>query len=226
MRRPQPPVDGEITAASLLMIDQLISGLSGLTDTQIAQLAASAVAMITLAVYYRAPAWLFGPDAKFWNPLRRVIVPLLDRIAKTHGDELGLPDDLDYAAYELAQSEFAAQVEAGVDDVGEALAESGYTRMPLAALKSLPDGRIERASWARRDGLLASTQTHVMIFEAPPASTGVEIYAHTEPNALNPLRAWAHYRGRGYDPEAGGDIVREWLDEETEFDHTTTLPDE
>ena len=47
MRRPQPPVDGEITAASLLMIDQLISGLSGLTDTQIAQLAASAVAMIT-----------------------------------------------------------------------------------------------------------------------------------------------------------------------------------
>ena len=207
------------------MIDQLISGLSGsLTDTQIAQLAASAVAMIALLVYIRAPPWLFGPDARFWNPLRRLLVPLLDRIAKTHGDELGLPDDLDYAAYELARSEFAARVEAGVDDVGEALANAGYRRMPLAALKTLPDGRIERASWARRDGLLASTQTHVMLFEAPPGTTGVEIYAHVEPNALNPLQAWGHYRGRGYDPEAGGDVVREWLDAETEFDHTTTLP--
>ena len=211
------------------MIDQLISGLSGLTDTQIAQLAASAVAMITLAVYYRAPAWLFGPDAKFWNPLRRVIVPLLDRVAKTHGNDLGLPDDLDYTAYELARSEFAAQVDATAYEVGEALAAAGYRRMPLAALKTLPDGRVERASWAWRDSLLASTQTHVMIFEAPPNRGGastVEVYAHVEPNALNPLRAWAHYRGRGYDPEAGGDVVREWLDEQTEFDYTTTLPDE
>lgn len=216
----------EILTADLIMINELISGLTGLTDTQIAQLAAAAVATISLAAYFRAPAWLFGPDAKFWNPLRRLVVPLLDRLAKNHGEELGLPDDLDYASYELANSEFAAAVESSVDDVGEALSDVGYQRMPLSALKTLPDGRVERASWARRDGLLASTQTHVMLFEPRPGSTAVEIYAHVEPNALNPVRAWDHYRGRGYDPEAAGDIVREWLDKEAEFDYSTTLPDE
>lgn len=204
-----------------------ISGLAGLTDLQVAQLAAAAVATISLAIYYRAPPWLFGADATFWNPVRRAIVPLLDRLVKTRGDDLGLPEDLDYAAYELARSEFAAQVDVTAYEVGEALAAAGYRRMPLAALKTLPDGRVERASWAWRDGLLASTQTHVMVFEAPPNRGGastVEVYAHVEPNALNPLRAWAHYRGRGYDPETGGDVVREWLENETEFDYTTTLP--
>ena len=50
------------------MIDQLLNGLSrSLTDTQIAQLAAAVVALITLLVYLRAPAWLFGPDVTFWN---------------------------------------------------------------------------------------------------------------------------------------------------------------
>jgi len=206
-----------------------ITGLTGLTALQVAQISAAAVALITLLIYYRAPAWLFGPEARFWNPIRRTVVPLLDRLAKTRGDELGLPDDLDYASYELARSEFAARVDAGVEEVGDALAAAGYRRMPLAALKTLPDGRIERASWAWRDGLLASTQTHVMIFEAPTSgggATAVEIYAHVEPNALNPLRAWAHYRGHGYDPKAGGEAVREWLEKETEFDYTTTLPSE
>ena len=201
-----------------------ITGLTGLTALQVAQISAAAVALITLGIYYRAPAWLFGPEARFWNPIRRTVVPLLDRLAKTRGDELGLPDDLNYASYELANTEFAARVDAGVEEVGDALAADGYRRMPLAALKSLPDGRIERASWAWRDGLLARQQTHVMIFEAPPGASGVDIYPHVEPNAINPLRAWAHYRGKGYDPAAGGDAVREWLEKETEFDYTTTLP--
>lgn len=203
-----------------------ISGLTGLTELQVAQLAAAAVAVISLAAYIYAPAWLFGSNARFWNPLRRILVPALDHLLDTRGDELGLPDDINYVEYELARSEYAARAETTVNDVGEALAEAGFRRMPLAALKSLPDGRVERASWARRDSLLASTQTHVMLFDAPPGTPGVELYAHVEPNALNPLRAWAHYRGRGYDTKVGGEIVREWLDEEAEFDYTTTLPSE
>jgi hypothetical protein len=205
------------------MIDQITSGL---TATQIAQITAAAVALITLGIYYRAPAWLFGPDPTFWNPIRRALIPTLDRFVDTSGDDAGLPSKLDYAAYELAYSEHAATVDAGVHEIGEALADAGYKRMPLAALKTLLDGRVERASWASRDGLLARQQTHVMVFDAPPGTAGVELYAHVEPNALNPLRAWAHYRGRGYDPAAGGEAVREWLEKETEFDYTTTLPSE
>ena len=163
---------------------------------------AAVVAAVGLIAYYYAPSWLFGPEARFWNPIRRVLVPIIDRwLADTAGD-------LDYAAYELDQSEHAGRVEADVVAVGDALADAGYKRMPLAALKTLPDGRVEAASWARRSSLLARRQTHVILFEADGAT---DIYAHEEPNATNPLTAWKHYRGVGYDPAAGVKTVREWL---------------
>ena len=172
-------------------------------STQPEAILAAVVATVALLAYYYAPDWVFGPEARLWNPLRRVLVPIIDQLLDEHGG-----DDLDYATYELDNSEHAARVEASVEEVGEALAGVGYHRMPLAALKTLPDGRVEAASWARRDALLARRQTHVMLFEA---DDGVDIYAHEEPNALNPLTAWRHYRGRGYDPAAGVATVREWL---------------
>jgi len=163
---------------------------------------AAVVAAVALLAYYYAPGWVFGADARFWNPIRRLLVPVVDQLLDEHGG------DLDYASYELDNSEHAARVEADVVAVGDALADAGYKRMPLAALKTLPDGRVEAASWARRPSLLARRQTHVIVFEA---DNGVDIYAHGEPNAINPLTAWKHYRGRGYDPAAGVKTVREWL---------------
>ena len=163
---------------------------------------AAVVAAVALLAYYYAPGWVFGADARLWNPIRRLLVPVVDQLLDEHGG------DLDYASYELDNSEHAARVEADVVAVGDALADAGYKRMPLAALKTLPDGRVEAASWARRSSLLARRQTHVILFEA---DNGVDIYAHEEPNALNPLTAWRHYRGVGYDPAAGVATVRAWL---------------
>ena len=189
------------------MIPEIIT-----TETIGYQIVAALVASVALYAYLRSPAWVFGPQARFWNPLRRVLVPVLDRIAREHlTDRTG--GEISYAAYELDNSEYVGRVEASVGEFERELYADGFERMPLAALKSLDDGRIERGSWARRDGLLASRQHHIMLFESPAGESGIDVYSHTEPNALNPAEAWAHYTGKRYDPQAGVDKTRAWLNE-------------
>ncbi|OTF01862.1 hypothetical protein [Halorubrum sp. SD683] len=100
------------------------------------------------------------------------------------------------------------------EEVEQILWESDARRMPLAALKRLPmpyAGLVERGSWAWRDGLLVDQQVHVMLFAAGGGQTLVA--AHQEANALNPLVAMDHYRGRGYDVPGGERAVRKRLDE-------------
>ena len=181
-------------------------------ETIVYQTAAALVAFGALYAYLRSPAWVFGPQARFWNPLRRVLVPVLDRIADRHLDDR-TDGAISYAQYELDNSEYVGRVEASVGEFERALYAEGFTRLPLAALKTLSDGRIERGSWARRDELLASRQHHIMLFNSPPNESGIDVYSHTEPNALNPVEAWAHYTGKRYDPQAGVDKTRAWLNE-------------
>jgi hypothetical protein len=183
-----------------------------IADQQVYRLVAAIVATVALIAYLRSPAWVFGPQARFWNPLRRALVPVLDRLAADQLNE-ATGGKISYASYELDRAGFVARVETSTVDLERALYDAGFTRMPLAALKTLPDGRIERASWARRAGLLAREQTHVMLFPTPPGESGVDVYAHREPNAINPFRAWAHYKGRGYDPAGGVEEIRQWLRE-------------
>jgi hypothetical protein len=182
------------------------------TDQQVYRLAAVIVATAALVAYLRAPPWVWGPRATFWNLARRALVPLLDQFVDEHVDE-ATGGAIDYASYELHNSEFVGRVATSLGDLERELYADGFTRMPLAALKSLEDGRIERGSWARRESLLAREQTHVMLFDTPPGESGVDVYAHREPNAINPFTAWAHYKARGYDPAAGVEAVQQWLDE-------------
>ena len=175
------------------------------------QIVAALVASVALYAYLRSPAWVFGPQARFWNPLRRVLVPVLDAVASRHLDDR-TDGAISYAAYELDNSEHVGRVEASVGEFERALYDSGFTRLPLAALKSLDDGRIERGSWAKRESLLAPRQTHVMLFESPPGESGIDVYAHGEPSAINPATAWKHYRGVEYSPSEGVETMREWLD--------------
>ena len=187
--------------------------LETLTDeTIVYQTAAALVAFLALYAYLRSPSWVFGPQARFWNPLRRVLVPVLDAVASRHLDDR-TGGAISYAQYELDNSEHVGRVEASVGEFERELYDGGFKRLPLAALKSLPDGRIERGSWARRDGLLAERQTHVMLFESPVVDSGVDVYAHEEPNAINPATAWKHYQGIGYSPSEGVETMRAWLDD-------------
>ncbi len=148
---------------------------------------------------------LLGPAADFWEFARRLVLPLLDRLLRRR-----VPGQ-HYAAYTLSLDEVVGTIDATPEEVEQLLWDAGFRRMPLAALKDLPDGRVERGSWAYRDSLLASKQVHVMLFSAGEGQTLVA--AHQETNALSPFRALEHYRGIGYDVPAGEREVRRRLDE-------------
>jgi len=144
-----------------------------------------------------------GPTATFWNRGRAAVLPQLDSIARRLR--------LGYAAYELDDSEYAGRIDAPIEDVDTLLAAYGFERMPLSAWKTLPDGRTEAGSWARREHPLAERQLHVMLFQAGEEAT--DCYAHEEFNAFHPRYAAAHYHAVEYNPPAGCRQLRELLGE-------------
>ncbi|TQQ80913.1 hypothetical protein EGH24_07080 [Halonotius terrestris] len=166
--------------------------------------AAPAVAVVALvALYGFLDSTHRGPDATYWNRVRRQYLPGLDRLARRLG--------LGYAAYELNAEEFAGRMDESVEDVEALLAANGFERMPLSAWKTLPDGRGEVGSWARRDSPLAERQLHVMLFRGPDGTT--ELYAHEEFNPFNPRYASKHYHCIGHDPAAGTEQVAALFDD-------------
>ena len=145
-----------------------------------------------------------GPTATFWNRGRAAVLPRLDRLARRFG--------LGYAAYELDASEYAGRIDAPLEDVDTLLAAHGFERMPLSAWKTLPDGRSEAGSWARREQPLAERQLHVMLFR--PGDGATDCYAHEEFNAFHPRYAADHYHSVEYDPAGGCRRLCELLGEE------------
>lgn len=144
-----------------------------------------------------------GPTATYWNRGREALLPGLDRLARRLR--------LGYAAYEVNPREYAGRIDASVETTGELLAAHGFERMPLSAWKTLSDGRSEAASWARRDGLFADRQLHVMLFRTDEGAT--DCYVHDEFNAFHPRHATKHYHGVDYDPQEGCRQFRELLGE-------------
>jgi len=178
------------------------------TPTAIAApLVATAALLATLwaARGPRSRHWL-GPAADGWEYVRRGLLPLLDRLMRRSSS------GRHYASYELTDRELVGLIDAPPEEVEQLLWDAGAVRQPLAALKTLPDGRKEVGSWAFRDGLLAETQTHVILFEGILEGETL-VAAHQEASPINPWTALDHYRGRGYDVEAGERAVRERLDE-------------
>ncbi|UIO98906.1 hypothetical protein Hbl1158_10205 [Halobaculum sp. CBA1158] len=181
------------------------------TTASVAPIVASLVSLTALLLFVRAlqgprtRRWL-GPAADWWETLRRAVLPLLDRVARRR-----LPGD-HFAAYHLPEREIVGVIDAPPDRVEAMLFEAGFRRMPLAALKTLPDGRVEVGSWAWRDSPLAELQDHAILFAAAGGDQTL-VAAHQEANALNPWTAWDHYRGVGLSAREGERAVRERLDE-------------
>lgn len=179
--------------------------LDTLTPTQIAAPLVATAALLATLWAARQPRTrrLLGPAADFWEYARRLVWPLLDRVARRHGH---------YAAYEIGEREVVGVLDATPGEAEQLLWDAGARRQPLAALKTLPDGRTECGSWAFRDSLLAETQVHVVLFAGTHEGETL-VAAHAEASPINPFTALDHYRARGVDVDAGERAVRRRLDE-------------
>lgn len=169
-----------------------------MTTEELRILTGAAAVVVAIAGAYlmvRLGPKYYGPDADFWELVRRAILPQLNRLARRNG--------WGYAAYRLTDAEYLGDVGETPDEFEHRLASLGARRMPLAAFKYAPDGRPEAGSWAYRDWLFATRQVHVITFERDDG--GTDVFAHDEYNAYNPLVALLHYEGVGY--IALGDVV-------------------
>lgn len=147
----------------------------------------------------------FGPEADHLEDYRRGTLLNLHPVFKWFDG---------YAKYSLLRGEYAGTIAKPPEEVEEILWENDLIRNPLAALKTDPFGETEVGSWMYRDPLDADRQVHLMLFRHE-SDRGVvtDLYAHEEYSAghPDPEIAVKHYNGNDYDPEAGGDWVRENL---------------
>lgn len=169
--------------------------------TPIAAVVVSTVALVAFLWAVRRPrsARYLGPAADYWETLRRLLLPPLHAYAERYGH---------FTAQVVNERSYVGRIDSPPDQVEHLLWQHGFQRMPLASFKSLSDGTPEAGSWAYRESLTASEQLHVMLFST---REGTAVYCHREANALSPFTALAHYRGVGYDPQAGANQLREKL---------------
>lgn len=150
-----------------------------------------------------------GPNADWLERLRASVLPPLDAVLER---KFGGPG----SAYRLGPGEHAAAVSVSPEVVEERLWELGLRRNPLAASKTVADGRREVGSWAYRGELVADRrQIHIILFQR--ADGGTDIYAHREFSSAikwlyrdrSVLRR--HYRGVGYSAAEGKAFVRKYV---------------
>lgn len=166
------------------------------------ELAAVVVATVAAILYGRAKRpenRLLGPENDFWEILRAILLPVLHRLAKRRG--------YGYAAGKLPREQKVGVLDLPPEEAENLLYSVGFLRNPLAAYKYTEDGRGEVGSWVRRDSLLARRQLHVTLFPESEGD-GTVVYAHEEHNAMNPLTAYQHYRGRDINVRLARDRVR------------------
>jgi len=161
--------------------------------------AAVAVAFVALQTVLR---YQLGPEADWWEDVRRENVPVLHRFLEDYGL---------YATYPMAAEEYAGTFPHDPETVEEILADEGFVRNPVAALKTRGEGQREVGSWVCRESPIARRQFHVVLFRRPD-DEGTDAYAHEEYSSLNPTVAYEHHREVDYDPEAGVERARELFD--------------
>ena len=172
------------------MLDTIVTTVTNNPITYAAPVVAGAFLLVT---FYQARKGRRGPEAEFWEFVRRTAIPLLDKAGRAL--------DIGYAAYTVGYHEYAGSLDMGPEAAESFLYEHGFRRNPLSAYKTLPNGRKEQGSWVYRKNLLAKRQLHVMTFDRPDG--GTDLFAHWELSAINPTTALGHYRGKSYSPKEG-----------------------
>ncbi|QRD99660.1 hypothetical protein VOLN27_33 [Halorubrum virus VOLN27B] len=155
------------------------------------------------------PKFLLDSDDDWQEGLRGWLFPRLHPVL-TLFDGYGV-GTCGWNQYVGTFSEDEESIEVELEDVG-------FRRNPIAAYKSLPDGRKSEGSWVllnedAPDHVAPGMQLHVTMFKREDGQKGRELYAHYEDDwRVSPS---AHLRAKNLSAEAGVSIARDYLDERT-----------
>jgi hypothetical protein len=180
-----------------------------------------------------------GADDDYWPAIRNRLLPLLDRLGATSGlyakhqqskaefvgivamDEEAFEVELEDAGFYRNPLAAVKRSPSGWKSDGSWARRYGRIRGLGEVLRSIDVpvagliGRMLGRFLAATGDILARRQLHVTIYTEPPlGGTRLHLYAHDEPNSLNPLTAWRHYVGKSWNAERGVDEVRDVLDEQ------------
>jgi hypothetical protein len=134
------------------------------------------------------------------NAARRTIYPQIHYLLQgTFGG---------YAVTHTTADEYVLTAQCSEDEIESLLADLGFSRNPISAVKVRVDGNTAEGSWVWRASPLASYQLHIILHELDEAD-GVDVYAHWECSWIR--HPYKHYVARGYDAEKGVELARKWL---------------
>jgi hypothetical protein len=213
------------------------------------QIAAPVVALAVSWVLYGVLGKRFlGADDDYWPFLRNLVLPVLDRLGATSGlyAKGKVIEDEFVGVVQLPEEEFERVLEDagfyrnplsavkrspnGWHSDGSWARRYGRIRwlgdllrsiqLPVAGPIGTMLGRFLQAS----GDIFARRQTDVTIFTQNRAGDPfIWVFAHDEPNSLNPLTAWRHYLARSWNAQRGVDEVRDVL-EEHDVEYSTSKP--
>lgn len=149
-----------------------------------------------LQAYALPIRWNIGPEARYWERVRRLVSRLAGLVDERAGPR------------PVSGGEYAGRVDASLDALETGLWDAGFIRNPFSRLK-IRDGEPEDGSWVYRDSPLARRQLHLMLFERHDGA--VDVYAHEEPSSVHPLAGWHHFDGLDQDVAAGVARARDIL---------------
>ena len=217
-----------VSATAIGRVAQTGTALDVVDPTDPITILAPLVAVLAAVAVAYMPRRI-GQDTRLWRTIRGLL-PYVDAAARDRGF---------YTTYEIDPAEETVGVWHGsLESLESALEAEGYRLGPLAAHKSLPDGRQELGSWVDLGDrispgwlealrlMVTPWQTHITLFEADDTDDQYLVTAHHERSAYSPLTAYWHLRARDYSPSRGVEIVSEHLADRERFEVLTNTPDQ
>ena len=181
---------------------------------------------------------VLGADDDYWPRIRNRLPPLLDRLGAMSGlyakhqqserefvgivamDEEAFERELEDAGFHRNPLAAVKRSPSGWKSDGSWARRYGRIRglgevlrsadVPVAGLVGQMLGRFLAAT----GDVFARRQLHITIYtEEREGGTRLHLYAHDEPNSLNPLTAWRHYVGEAWSAKKGVRKARDVLEE-------------
>ena len=155
------------------------------------------------------PKFLLDSDDDWQEGLRRWLYPRLHPLLVRYGG---------YGVGHCGWNQYAGTFDEDEEVVEDELVDVGFRRNPIAAYKSLPDGRKSEGSWVllnedAPDHVAPGMQLHITLFKRKDGKPGREVYAHYEDDwRASPSD---HLNEANFSAAAGVDIARDYLNNNT-----------